>query len=137
MAQVGLDINVAAHSAWQQAPLQFIAGLGPRKAQLLARSVQREEFVATRNAIWKELGVMERVVFRHVTSLPHAPFLGMLTACMVVFPSRVSTGPSLCPWVNISACWIYNEALCSRETLNFLALGLAGNNANISSLHEQ
>lgn len=116
---MGLDINVAAHSAWQQAPLQFIAGLGPRKAQLLARSVQREEFVATRNALWKELGVMERVVFRHVTSLPHAPFLGMLTACIVVFlvaARRPPAGPSLCFWVNVSASWANHEALCSRET---------------------
>ncbi len=84
MAQVGLDINLAAHSAWQQAPLQFIAGLGPRKAQLLARSVQREDFVASRNALWKELGVMERVVFRHVTSLSHASVLGMPTARIMV-----------------------------------------------------
>jgi hypothetical protein len=119
MAQVGLDINVAAHSAWQQAPLQFIAGLGPRKAQLLARSVQREEFVATRNALWKELGVMERVVFRHVTSLPHVPFLGMLTACIVVFlvaANRAPTGSSLCSWAYVSASWANNEALRSRKT---------------------
>ena len=62
--QVGLDINIVAHSAWQTAPLQFIAGLGPRKAQLLARTVQSEDFVGSRVALYRNLGVMDKVVFR-------------------------------------------------------------------------
>ena len=62
--QVGLDINVVAHSAWQAAPLQFVAGLGPRKAQLLSRAVQREEVVQTRSDLYKGLGILGKHVFR-------------------------------------------------------------------------
>ena len=47
---MGLDINVAAHSAWQQAPLHFIAGLGPRKAQLLAQKCENKVTVPARQA---------------------------------------------------------------------------------------
>lgn len=64
LAQVGLDINVVAHSAWQAAPLQFIAGLGLRKAQLLTRTVQREQFLQTRLSLYKNLKVMDKTVFR-------------------------------------------------------------------------
>ncbi|XVE52310.1 hypothetical protein DITRI_Ditri02bG0112900 [Diplodiscus trichospermus] len=35
--QVGLDVNLAASHEWLFAPLQFISGLGPRKAALLQR----------------------------------------------------------------------------------------------------
>ena len=59
-----MDINRAAHSAWQAAPLQFVAGLGPRKAQALLRAVQREGAVATRYAMWNELQVLGKCVFR-------------------------------------------------------------------------
>ena len=59
-----MDINRVAHSAWQAAPLQFVAGLGPRKAQALLRAAGREEGVASRYTMWNELGVMGKCVFR-------------------------------------------------------------------------
>ena len=67
VTQVGLDVNVVAHLAWQAAPLQFVAGLGPRKAQLLARAVQREEFVQSRSELYKGLGVLGKHVFRQAS----------------------------------------------------------------------
>ena len=71
---MGLDVNVVAHSAWLAAPLQFVAGLGPRKAQLLSRAVQHEEFVQTRSDLYKGLGILGKHVFRQ------APRLSPLTA---------------------------------------------------------
>ena len=55
---------MVAHMAWQAAPLQFVAGLGPRKAQLLARTAQREQFVHTRLFLFRELGILGKAVFR-------------------------------------------------------------------------
>ena len=69
---MGLDLNVVAHMTWQAAPLQFVAGLGPRKAQLLARTAQREQFVHTRLFLFRELGILGKAVFRQATpSLIH------------------------------------------------------------------
>ncbi|CAA7015126.1 unnamed protein product [Microthlaspi erraticum] len=39
--QVGIDINMAASHEWVFSPLQFISGLGPRKAASLQRSLVR------------------------------------------------------------------------------------------------
>ncbi|XP_010528633.1 PREDICTED: transcription elongation factor SPT6 homolog [Tarenaya hassleriana] len=39
--QVGIDVNLAASHEWLFAPLQFISGLGPRKAASLQRSLVR------------------------------------------------------------------------------------------------
>nr|XP_043620517.1 transcription elongation factor SPT6 homolog [Erigeron canadensis] len=39
--QVGLDVNLAISHEWLFAPLQFISGLGPRKAAFLQRSLVR------------------------------------------------------------------------------------------------
>ncbi|CAN8238192.1 unnamed protein product [Cochlearia groenlandica] len=39
--QVGIDINLAASHEWVFSPLQFISGLGPRKAASLQRSLVR------------------------------------------------------------------------------------------------
>ncbi|XP_031382982.1 transcription elongation factor SPT6 homolog [Punica granatum] len=39
--QVGLDVNLAVSHEWLFAPLQFISGLGPRKAASLQRSLVR------------------------------------------------------------------------------------------------
>eukprot|EP00898_Chlorokybus_atmophyticus_P008664 jgi/Chlat1/879/Chrsp107S01340 len=38
---VGVDINAAAAHKWLAAPLQFVSGLGPRKAAALLRGLQR------------------------------------------------------------------------------------------------
>ncbi|KAM7257034.1 hypothetical protein ACFE04_012775 [Oxalis oulophora] len=47
-SQVGLDINSATSHEWLFAPLQFISGLGPRKAASLQRSLVRAGAVFTR-----------------------------------------------------------------------------------------
>ncbi|RDX68890.1 Transcription elongation factor SPT6-like protein, partial [Mucuna pruriens] len=46
--QVGLDINLAISHEWLFAPLQFISGLGPRKAASLQRSLVRAGAIFTR-----------------------------------------------------------------------------------------
>lgn len=46
--QVGLDINLATSHEWLFAPLQFISGLGPRKAASLQRSLVRAGTIFTR-----------------------------------------------------------------------------------------
>eukprot|EP00257_Ricinus_communis_P019165 XP_015578078.1 transcription elongation factor SPT6 homolog [Ricinus communis] len=46
--QVGLDINMATSHEWLFAPLQFISGLGPRKAASLQRSLVRAGAIFTR-----------------------------------------------------------------------------------------
>ncbi|GAV89269.1 hypothetical protein CFOL_v3_32687 [Cephalotus follicularis] len=46
--QVGLDINLATSHEWLFAPLQFISGLGPRKAASLQRSLVRAGQIFTR-----------------------------------------------------------------------------------------
>ncbi len=61
--QVGVDLNLAAQTPWQAHPLQFVAGLGPRKATALLKAVQRQEQVAARRAVWKELNVIGKKVF--------------------------------------------------------------------------
>lgn len=66
---MGVDINRVAASAWQAAPLQFVAGLGPRKAQALLRAAGREEGVASRYVLWNELRVLGRCVFRRAVVL--------------------------------------------------------------------
>ncbi|XP_039160120.1 transcription elongation factor SPT6 homolog [Eucalyptus grandis] len=46
--QVGLDVNLAISHEWLFAPLQFISGLGPRKAASLQRSLVRAGAIYTR-----------------------------------------------------------------------------------------
>lgn len=49
--QVGLDINLAASHEWLFAPLQFISGLGPRKASALQRAFVRAGSIFNRKEI--------------------------------------------------------------------------------------
>ncbi|GAB4816099.1 hypothetical protein N2152v2_003145 [Parachlorella kessleri] len=66
VAQVGVDLNAVASTPWLQPPLQFVPGLGPRKAAALLRAVTRSGgFVESRNQVWRELGVMGNRVFRN------------------------------------------------------------------------
>ncbi|KAK7837534.1 transcription elongation factor spt6 like protein [Quercus suber] len=46
--QVGVDINLAASHNWLFAPLQFVSGLGPRKAGSLQRALVRAGVVTSR-----------------------------------------------------------------------------------------
>ncbi|KAM0954059.1 putative tex-like protein, HTH domain superfamily [Dioscorea sansibarensis] len=49
--QVGIDINLAASHEWLFAPLQFVSGLGPRKASALQKSFVRAGSVFNRKEI--------------------------------------------------------------------------------------
>ena len=49
---MGVDINLAAHTPWQAAQVQFVPGMGPRKArELLKRVVQQEHVIARRDML--------------------------------------------------------------------------------------
>lgn len=56
VAQVGVDINAIAANPWRQAPLQFVPGLGPRKArQLLASIATNDNHIKTRVDLFKQV----------------------------------------------------------------------------------
>ncbi|KAG9156361.1 hypothetical protein Leryth_009224 [Lithospermum erythrorhizon] len=59
--QVGLDINLAASHEWLFTPLQFISGLGPRKASSLQRSLVRSGAIFTRKDLLTEHGLGKKV----------------------------------------------------------------------------
>ena len=40
VAQVGLDVNLAANVSWRRDCLQYVPGLGPRKARALMEAIQ-------------------------------------------------------------------------------------------------
>lgn len=65
VAQVGVDINLAANVVWRREALQFVPGLGPRKARSLLEAVQRNNNkVESRNEMYRELGVLGKTVLR-------------------------------------------------------------------------
>ncbi|MQL71470.1 hypothetical protein Taro_003793, partial [Colocasia esculenta] len=59
--QVGVDINLAASHEWLCAPLQFVSGLGPRKAAALQKALTRAGSVFSRKEI--TMGVLRKKVF--------------------------------------------------------------------------
>ncbi|XP_021745917.1 transcription elongation factor SPT6 homolog [Chenopodium quinoa] len=59
--QVGLDLNLAANHDWLIAPLQFISGLGPRKAASLQRSLGRAGAIVTRKDLLTAHGLGKKV----------------------------------------------------------------------------
>ncbi|KAK6928905.1 Spt6, SH2 domain [Dillenia turbinata] len=59
--QVGLDINLAASHEWLFAPLQFVSGLGPRKAASLQRSLVRAGAIFTRKDLLTTHGLGKKV----------------------------------------------------------------------------
>ncbi|KAM0990765.1 hypothetical protein ACFX2C_009237 [Malus domestica] len=59
--QVGLDINLAISHEWLFAPLQFISGLGPRKAASLQRSLVRSGAIFTRKDLVNPHGLGRKV----------------------------------------------------------------------------
>ncbi|KAF3790785.1 Transcription elongation factor [Nymphaea thermarum] len=61
--QVGIDVNLAACHEWLFAPLQFVSGLGPRKASSLQRAVVGAGRIYSRKEIPMNLGVLKRNVF--------------------------------------------------------------------------
>ncbi|XP_073273008.1 transcription elongation factor SPT6 homolog isoform X2 [Primulina huaijiensis] len=64
--QVGLDINLASSHEWLFAPLQFISGLGPRKAASLQRSLVRAGAIFTRKDLLTHHGLGKKVFINAV-----------------------------------------------------------------------
>lgn len=64
--QVGLDINLAISHEWLFAPLQFISGLGPRKAASLQRSLVRAGAIFTRKDFVTAHGLGKKVFVNSV-----------------------------------------------------------------------
>ncbi|XP_039837734.1 transcription elongation factor SPT6 homolog isoform X2 [Panicum virgatum] len=54
--QMGFDVNLAASHEWHFSTLQFIAGLGPRKASALQKDLVREGSIFSRKELVKPLG---------------------------------------------------------------------------------
>jgi transcription elongation factor SPT6 len=54
--QVSVDLTAAMMSEWKQATLQFVAGLGPRKARALLRSLTQAGAVESRQTVEMDLG---------------------------------------------------------------------------------
>ncbi|KAM7529941.1 hypothetical protein LguiB_033351 [Lonicera macranthoides] len=59
--QVGLDVNLAASHEWLFSYLQFISGLGPRKAASLQRSLVRAGAIFTRKDLLTAHGLGKKV----------------------------------------------------------------------------
>ncbi|GMH28309.1 hypothetical protein Nepgr_030152 [Nepenthes gracilis] len=55
--QVGMDLNLAANHEWLFAPLQFISGLGPRKAASLQKSLVRAVTIYSRKDLLTDHGL--------------------------------------------------------------------------------
>jgi transcription elongation factor SPT6 len=63
-AQVGVDLNALAAAPWAAPTLQFVPGLGPRKAAALLGALGRAGGVLeSRAQAWRELGVLGNRVF--------------------------------------------------------------------------
>uniref|UniRef100_J3LNU2 Transcription elongation factor Spt6 helix-hairpin-helix motif domain-containing protein n=1 Tax=Oryza brachyantha TaxID=4533 RepID=J3LNU2_ORYBR len=54
--QIGFDVNLAASHEWHFSTLQFVAGLGPRKASALQKVLLREGSIFSRKDLVKSLG---------------------------------------------------------------------------------
>ncbi|XP_073017502.1 transcription elongation factor SPT6 homolog isoform X1 [Primulina eburnea] len=64
--QVGLDVNLASSHEWLFAPLQFISGLGPRKAASLQRSLVRSGAIFTRKDLLTHHGLGKKIFINAV-----------------------------------------------------------------------
>nr|XP_017246885.1 PREDICTED: transcription elongation factor SPT6-like isoform X2 [Daucus carota subsp. sativus] len=64
--QVGLDVNLALSHEWLFSTMQFISGLGPRKAASLVRSLVRNGAIFTRKDLLTEHGIGKRVFVNSV-----------------------------------------------------------------------
>ncbi|KAG8490681.1 hypothetical protein CXB51_013812 [Gossypium anomalum] len=67
--QVGLDVNLAASHEWLFAPLQFISGLGSRKAESLQRSLVRVGTIFNRKDFSQAHGLGKKVFVNAVAFL--------------------------------------------------------------------
>ncbi|GAB4839178.1 Transcription elongation factor spt6 [Ancistrocladus abbreviatus] len=61
--QVGLDLNLAANHEWLFAPLQYISGLGPRKASSLQKSLVRAGAIFSPKDLLTTHGLGRKIFF--------------------------------------------------------------------------
>lgn len=78
-----MDVNLACNVAWRSELLQFVPGLGPRKAgALLAALTRNRNKAESRSMLYKDLGVMGKVVFRwgpaHAACCAQRPMVQLL-----------------------------------------------------------
>ncbi|KAK8925663.1 hypothetical protein KSP39_PZI018098 [Platanthera zijinensis] len=64
--QVGVDVNLASSHEWLFAPLQFVSGLGPRKASALQRAFVRAGSIFSRKEISFGKTIRKRVFINSV-----------------------------------------------------------------------
>ena len=56
VSQVGLDVNLAANVSWRRDCLQYVPGLGPRKARALMEAMQVRGERGGRGRGWDKRG---------------------------------------------------------------------------------
>ncbi|KAH7314514.1 hypothetical protein KP509_21G005900 [Ceratopteris richardii] len=61
--QVGIDLNMAAVHEWLFTPLQFVCGLGARKASTMQRIIQGAGRISNRKELLTQLRLMKKTVF--------------------------------------------------------------------------
>ncbi|CAA7038994.1 unnamed protein product [Microthlaspi erraticum] len=81
--QVGIDVNFAASHEWLFSPLQFVSGLGPRKALSLQRSLVRAGCVLSRKELVNQHGLGKKVFvnaagFLRIRSNNNSQFIDVL-----------------------------------------------------------
>lgn len=77
--QVGIDINLAASHEWLFAPLQFVSGLGPRKASALQRELVKAGAVFSRKEIPMN-GIIKKKVFINAVGFLRVRRSGLATS---------------------------------------------------------
>eukprot|EP00803_Ostreobium_quekettii_P005930 evm.model.scf_2055.3 EVM.evm.TU.scf_2055.3 scf_2055:9429-23821(-) len=66
--QLGVNLNLIANIGWQSSTLQFVSGLGPRKAQAILNAIQQNgNKVGSRWELINELGVLDKRVAKNCT----------------------------------------------------------------------
>lgn len=72
VSQCGVDINAMVANPWRQGPLQFVPGLGPRKARALLAAIAASEdpFVKTRVDLLKQVHTVSSRAALPVSLLP-------------------------------------------------------------------
>ncbi len=59
-----MDLNALLAAPWQARMLQFVGGLGPRKAPHLLKAVQKSGSAESRYALWRELQAISNCILR-------------------------------------------------------------------------
>lgn len=54
--QIGVNLNLVSQTPWMTPQLQFVPGLGPRKALALLKWAQRQDHVNARRPLYRDVG---------------------------------------------------------------------------------